>query len=61
MVELSARRKRVVVLGGVMSPLCLVGLVVARHHLWITFLCIAVEVVMLVYMMRELSVLKNEG
>jgi intracellular septation protein A len=33
----------------------------ARHHLWVTFACIGVEVIVLVVMLHEVVAMKRQG
>jgi hypothetical protein len=61
MEELSARRgKRIAICMGVLSISLMGAVTMARHHTWITFACIGVEVVV-VFMLREVVAMKREG
>ncbi len=57
--KLSARRKRVVVLGAVVCSMSLLVISVGRHSLWVTLPCIAVEVVVVVFMLREVKAMQR--
>jgi hypothetical protein len=60
MEELSARRKkRVAVCMCLLSVSLMVVVTTARHHLWITFACIGVEVLVLVVMVREVVAMQK--
>jgi hypothetical protein len=58
--ELSARRKRVIVLGASLSLMSFVLISTGPHHRWVALPCIGVEVIVLVYMLREVVLLKRE-
>jgi hypothetical protein len=59
--ELSARRKKRVAVCMSLLSVSLMVVATARHHLWITFACIGVEVIVLVVMLREVVAMKREG
>lgn len=59
--ELSVRRKRVIVLGASVSLMSFVLISTGPHHLWVALPCIGVEVIVLVYMLREAVEMKREG
>ena len=58
--ELSARRKRVVALSGVVASMGSAGIVAGRHHPWAFCAVIGVQVVVLVYVLQQMMVLKRE-
>jgi len=60
MAELSMRRrKRIAACMGVLS-ISLMGVVtMARHHVWVSFACIGIEALVVVFMMREVAAMKK--
>jgi hypothetical protein len=57
--ELSGRRKRVVGTGAVVCSMSALVVATARHSLWVALPCIAVEVVALVFMLREVMAMQR--
>ncbi len=58
--KLSARRKKVVALSGVVASMGSAGIVAGRHHPWAFCAVIGVQVVVLVYILQQIMVLKRE-
>ena len=58
--KLSARRRRVAVLGAVVSAMSLLAISLGRHSLWVMLPIIGLEVVVVAYMMKEVVALKSE-
>jgi len=57
---LSPRRKRVTALGAMVSSMSALFLATGHHPFWATLVWVAVEVAVLVYMIRELAAMKRE-
>jgi hypothetical protein len=54
------RRKRIALCTCLLS-VSLMVVAIARGHLWVKFVCIGVEVVVLVVILREVVAMKKEG